>query len=80
MILNSVKNITRRSWYTIPMPDTFISHINKLACNEPNQFTFIDRRYCPIGDVDITGMDRYTDDSNKKQAPKYPSHEFQTTE
>ena len=62
------------------MADTVIDCVNELACNEPNQFIFTDRRGRPIGDVEITGVDRDTDDSNKTQAPKYLPHEFQTTE
>ena len=58
MSLNSEKNITRRSWYTIPMPDTFIARVNELDCNEPHQFIFTYRRGSPIGDIDITGVDR----------------------
>ena len=80
MSLNLARNMTISSWDTTPMPDTFISRVNELAWNELNQFIFTDRRGRPIGDVDITGVDRDTDDSNKTQAPKYLPHEFQTTE
>ena len=65
MILNLAENITRRSWYTIPIPDTDIARVNKLASNEPNQFILKDRRGCTIGNVNITGVDMDTDDSNK---------------
>ena len=64
MSLNSTKNITRRSWGTIPMPDTVIDRVNKLACNEPNQFIFTYHRGRPIGDFDIIGVDRGADDIN----------------
>ena len=52
------------------MPDTVIDRINKIACNEPNQFIFIDHRGCPIGGVDIKGVDRDTYDSNVNRAPQ----------
>ena len=65
MSLNSEKNITRRSWDTIPMPETVIAHINEIYCNEPNRFIFINRRVHPIGDLEITGVDKDTDDLKK---------------
>ena len=34
MSLKSAKNIIRRSWDTIPMPETVIDHVIELACNE----------------------------------------------
>ena len=80
MSLKSAKNITRRSWGTILMPDTVISRVNELACNELNQFIFTDRRGIPIGDINITGVDRDTYDSNKNKAPQDPPPEFQATE
>ena len=64
MSLKLVKNITRRSWDTILMPDTVIACVKKLACNKPNHFIFIDLRGFPIGYVKITGLDRDTHDSN----------------
>ena len=72
MSLNLTKNITRRSWYTILMPDTIIACVNKITCNEPNQFIFTYRRGHPIGDANITVVDRYTGDS-KKIGPTRPS-------
>ena len=80
MSLNSAKNITRRSWGTILMPDSVVVWVNKLDCNEPNQFIFTDRRGCAIGDVYITGVDKNTGDSNKNQALQYSPHKFQSTE
>ena len=64
MSLNLEKKIARRSWETILMPDTVISHVNKITCNEPNQFIFIDHSGCPIGDTNIIGVGRYAADSN----------------
>ena len=69
----SAKNITRRSWDTIPMPDTVIARVNEISCNEPNKFIFTDRIVCPVGDVETTGVDRDTDYINKNKAPTRPS-------
>ena len=76
----SAKNITRRSWDTIPMPDTVIARVNKISCNEPNKFIFTDRIVCPVGDVETTGVDRDTDYINKNKAPQDPPCKFQETE
>ena len=35
MSIHSEKNITRRSWDAIPMPETVISRVNELAKGEP---------------------------------------------
>ena len=64
----------------MPMPDTVIYHVNKIAWNEPNQFIFTDRSGHPIGDIDITGVDRDDAYSNKNKAQQDPPHEFQETE
>ena len=44
MSLKLAKNITRKSWDTILMPDTVISRVKKLSFNESSQFIFIDCR------------------------------------
>ena len=80
MSLNLANNITIRSWDTIPMPDTVLARVNKLACNEPNQFILTERRDRPIEDAEITGLDRDTDDINENQAPQYPPHKLQAIE
>ena len=64
MCLNSEKNVTRRSWDTIPMSDTSIARVNKLAFNETYQFIITDHRGRPIGDIEITGVNRYASGSN----------------
>ena len=79
MILNSAKKITKRSWETIPVPDTAIARVNKLSWNEPNQFIFIYFIVHPIGYINITVVDRDSADSNENQAPQDPLHEFQET-
>ena len=47
------------------MSDTFISCVNKLACNEPNHFILTYLIGCPIGDIYITGVNRDAADSIK---------------
>ena len=69
MSLNSAENITIRSWDTITMPDTVISRVGELSSTEKNRFIFTDCRGCPIGDVDITVVDRDADDSKKNPGP-----------
>ena len=61
------------------MPKTFISHVNELTYNEPNQFRFTDRSGCPIGDIDTKGVEGDAADRSKNQAPQEPSHKFQET-
>ena len=80
MSLNLEKNITRSIWNTIPMPDTAISCINELACNKPNRFIFTDRSGHPIGDINITEVDRNAAYSNGNQDPQDLPRKFQTTE
>ena len=46
------------------MSDTSIARVNKLAFNETYQFIITDHRGRPIGDIEITGMDRYASGSN----------------
>ena len=79
MSLKSAKYITKRSWDTIPIPDTVAARVNQLACNKPNQFIFTDRRGPPIGYGKIARVDKDADDSNKNQAPEDPPHKFQAT-
>ena len=62
------------------MPDTAIARVNNIAYNEPNQFIFTNYRGRPIGDIEITGVDRDAGDSNKNQAPQDPPHKLQATE
>ena len=61
------------------MPDTVTDRINKLDGNKPNQFIFTYRRGFSIGDTEITGEDRDTDDSKEKQATHDSSYEFHAT-
>ena len=62
------------------MTATFIACVNKLAYNEPKKFIFTDHRGSPIGEINITVVDRDAGDSNKNQAPQDTPHEFQATE
>ena len=56
------------------MPDTFISRVNKLSCNEKNKFILADLSGYPIGYIKITGVDRDAAYINKNQAPQDPPH------
>ena len=57
MSLHSAKNITRRNWDKIPMPDTAIARVNELAKGEPGHFIFTDRKGHIIVDVELTGVE-----------------------
>ena len=46
------------------MPDIVIACVNKLACNEPDQYFFTDRRGYTIVDINITGLNRDAADKN----------------
>ena len=61
------------------MPGTVADRANELVCNEANKFILTDRSGPPIGDIEITGVDRDAADSNKKQALQDPPHKFQAT-
>jgi hypothetical protein len=56
--LNSMKNIVRRSWDSIPMPVTVIDRVNKPGKDKPRRFAFTDssiHRF--IGAVELPGVD-----------------------
>ena len=59
MSLRSMKNITRRSWDIIPMPDKFINWVNLLGKYQQELLIFTDHKGKIIGngDVEITGVD-----------------------
>ena len=42
MTLGSMKNVVRRSWYEIPMPDTLIARVNALSQGQLNDLDFLD--------------------------------------
>jgi hypothetical protein len=70
MALNTGKNITRRSWDVIPMPDTVIAHVNALGNGKPEQLIFTNQCGCPIRDVDIPGvMDFEEEDDDNAVMP-----------
>ena len=56
---NVIKNITRLSWYMIPMPDTVSDQLNMLGKYEQELLVFNCHRGRLIGDVDVylTGVD-----------------------
>ena len=62
-----MKNITRRSWYMIPMPDTVIDRVNLLGKYQQEQL-FTDHKVQIIGDgdVELTGVDG---DGDENEAP-----------
>ena len=59
MILITMKNITRKSWYIIPMPDKVIYRLNILVKykQEILVFTYNKGRLIGDGDFDITVVD-----------------------
>jgi hypothetical protein len=62
--LNTGKNIVRRSWDAISMPDLIIDQVNALFSDQPHQMLFTDRHGSLIGDVEIPGVDVDEDDDN----------------
>ena len=80
MSINLAKNITRRNWDTIQMPETVISCVKELSWNETNKFIFTYRICHLIGYTYTTGVDRDAADTNKNQAPQKPSQNLQATE
>jgi hypothetical protein len=69
MSLQTMKKIVRRSWDSIPMPDTVIARVNKLGKDEPEQFIFTDRSGRLIGDVELPGVDGVNNDTPHTIAP-----------
>ena len=57
MTLVPMRNVTRRSWYAILMPDTVIAQLNALGQGQPNDLDFLDFNKHPIGEIDITRVD-----------------------
>ena len=56
MTLESMNKVIRRSWDTILMPDTVIDQVNAPGKGQPNEIQLLDSNKCPIGDLDITGV------------------------
>ena len=61
MALNTSREITRRSWYVIPIPDIVINCVNTLGTGQPKMLTYTDHHGCSIGDIDIPGVDADND-------------------
>jgi hypothetical protein len=57
MSLKSMKKIIRRNWDAIPMPDTVIDRVNLLGKDQQEQLVFTDCKGCPIGDIELPGVD-----------------------
>ena len=56
MTLGSIKKVVRRSWDSLPMPNTMIARVNVLGQGILND---LDLLYCeirPIGELDIPGV------------------------
>ena len=51
--LRSMKNITRRFWDIIPMPDTVIYWVNLLGKYQQELFVFADCKGRIVGDGDV---------------------------
>ena len=63
-----MKNITRRYWDIIPIPDTFIDWVNILGKNQQDLLVFADCKEQIIGDgdVELIGVDGY---GNETESP-----------
>ena len=57
MTLVSMENVVRRSWDSLPMPDTVIARVNALRQGQPNDLDFLDINNRPIGELEITLVD-----------------------
>ena len=57
MTLGSMKKVVRLIWDALPMPETVIPRVNAFGQGQPNDLDFLYRRMCPIGDLNITGVD-----------------------
>jgi hypothetical protein len=57
MSLASGKVISRRTWDSIPMPNSVITRVHELGKDQPEQFIFTDRRGRLIGDVEPLSSD-----------------------
>jgi hypothetical protein len=64
MALKSGKNIVRRSWDVIPLPDVVINRVNELGKDQPRLMTFTDRHGRLIGDIEIPGVDSTEDEDD----------------
>ena len=57
MTLGSMKNVAKRSWDAILMPDIIIAQLNARSQRQPNNLDFIGCRKHPIVDLNITVVD-----------------------
>ena len=57
MSLKTEEKITRYSWDELPMPDSVIARVNKLAKDQPEDLIFTNKKGELIGDVEVTGVD-----------------------
>ena len=69
MSLKTQRKVIRRNWDSIPMPDTVIARVNEIAKDQPELFTFTDRKGRAIVDVEIPGVD-HGDEDEEVQGPE----------
>ena len=67
MALNIGEKLVRSSWDVIPMPDTVIMRVKSLGSDQPEQLILTYRSGCPIGEVEIPGVD--TSNTNHIKIP-----------
>jgi hypothetical protein len=61
MSLTSGKQISRRTWDIIPMPQLVIDRVKELSKDRPEQFVFTDRKGRLIGDIELPSSDEHDD-------------------
>ena len=70
MSIHLETNINRRSWDSIPIPDTIIARVNEIEKGEPETFIFTDCKVRIIGDSELTGVDTSVNqEPQKNQLP-----------
>ena len=62
MALNSVSKIIRRNWVLTTMPYMVITCVNTLGNDQPKLLTFTEMHGHLIGDVEIPGVGRNSDE------------------
>jgi hypothetical protein len=61
MSLATGKKLSRRTWDTLPMPNSVIARVNELGKDQPHQFIFTDRSGRIIGDHEPDDSDHHFD-------------------
>jgi hypothetical protein len=55
--LNTMQKITRRTWDVIPISAAIIARVNEMGKDQPELFTFTDRKGRTVGEVELPGVD-----------------------